>query len=794
MEDSYLIDENIGLTSEQVEIRRSSGQVNDYNSNKTKTYQQILKDNLLTFFNILNLVLTVFVVFTGYFKDLTFLLVVIGNLIIGIGQEIVSKKTLDKLSLIVAAKTTVIRDGKSIQINIADIVLSDIMVLKSGDQICADGLLKSGYLEVNESLITGESDIILKKTGDPLFSGSFVVSGNGKVLVTCVGENSFANKIASEAKTSKKKATKLSRDIGYILKSVSYVIIPIGVLMFIRQSAIGFGYNDSIAKSVASVIGMIPEGLILLTSISLATSAIILANKKTLVQDLYSIETMARADTLCLDKTGTITEGNLFLKKLIDLESVSTSELLSYFCGAIKDDNATIGAVRKFLVNTIHYKTADLLIPFSSERKYSGVYFEDTGFIAFGAYEFLFQKKDENIEAKIKEFSEQGNRVLAVAVSKTQPMGNELPDDLSCIGLAVFADKIRNEAKATLEYFYAQGVDIKIISGDNPLTVMKIAEKAGLKDVKCLDATTLDSEEKIKEAVSKYNVFGRVSPNQKKQMVFALKRLGKTVAMMGDGVNDVPALKEADCSIAVASGSDAAKSIANFVLLDSNFASVPNVVSQGRKVVNNVQKVATLFITKTIYSLLLAVFTLLLPQMSYPFSPVQMFMISFVTIGFPAFFLSFETNTSPIKGNFLLDVFAKSLPGGICAVGSMIILSYIAGMFDINSDMISTMCVVLASAAGIWVTAKVCYPFTLRRIIILASTIGIFVLCMSVFSWYFDIVVLNATCITILVISIACMPFIMYILEMAVKKSFMGIYRELKQLQKRSLRKKNAPD
>jgi cation-transporting ATPase E len=782
MEENYIPDENTGLTSEQAQERKSAGQINVCDSHKTKTYKQIFKDNLITFFNILNLVLTVFVVFTGDYKNLTFLFVVVGNLIIGIFQEIASKKTLDKLSLIVAAKTTVIRDGKRISLNICDVVLSDIIVLKTGDQICVDGALTNGYLEVNESLVTGESDIILKKKGDTLYSGSYVVSGNGRALVTGVGDNSFANKIAGEAKASKKSPSKLSRDIGYILKSVSYVIIPIGLLMFFRQYAMGFGYNDSIAKSVASVIGMIPEGLILLTSLSLATSAIILANKKTLVQSLYSIETMARTDTLCLDKTGTITEGKLFLRKIIDLESADTHELLSYFCGAIKDDNATVSALRDYIGNKIVHKNPDMEIPFSSERKFSGVYIEETGFIAFGAYEFLFKDKDEIITEKIRDFSEKGNRVLAVAVSKHRPNENELPEDLSCIGLAVFADKIRSDAASTLEYFYAQGVDIKIISGDNPLTVKRIAEKAGLKDVKCIDATELDTMEKIKEAVSLYNVFGRVSPNQKKQMIAAIKRSGKTVAMMGDGVNDVPALKEADCSIAVASGSDAAKSIANLVLLDSNFASVPNVVSEGRKVVNNIQRAATLFITKTIYSLLLAVFTLLLPQMSYPFTPVQMVLISFVTIGFPAFFLSFEFNTSKIKGNFLLDVFAKSLPGGVCAVGSMIVLNYIANSFQIPHNMISTMCIVLASAAGIWVTAKVCYPFTLSRKIILASTIGIFALCLSALSWYFDIVPLNTTCIIILLISIASMPFVMYVLETAVKKSFAGIYKNIKKL------------
>lgn len=768
-----------GLAESQVAERIAAGQVNRSCCSQTKSYRQIFRDNLLTFFNILNLVLAVFIFITGDYKNLTFLLVVTGNLAIGLFQEISSKKTLDRLSLMVAAKAVVVREGRINTIDIRDVVLSDILVLKSGDQICVDGVLKAGMIEVNESLVTGESDVILKKAGDTLFSGSFVVSGNGKALVTGVGEDSFVNKITAEAKAFGRKKSKLNRDVGVILKSVSYIVIPIGLLMYLRQYSMGYGFSDSISRSVASVIGMIPEGLILLTSISLATSAIILANRKTLVQDLYSVETMARSQVLCMDKTGTITEGKIVLKEIIDLGKENTKELLQMFCGAVQDDNATIRAVREYFGNS-EFPPADMLIPFSSDRKYSGAYFKGKGMVAFGAYEYMFLQKDGRILEKIRALSEEGCRVVAAALGKTPPKGYDLPSDIACIGLAVFRDRVRQDAGGVLEYFYDQGVDIKIISGDDPVTVRNVALEAGLRDIRCMDGSALDSEEKIQEAVLSCNVFGRVTPDQKRRMVAALKRSGKTVAMMGDGVNDVPAIKEADCSIAMGSGSDAAKNVANLVLLNSDFAAVPGIISQGRKVVNNIQRVAALFITKTVYSLLLAVFTLLLPQMSYPFMPIQMFMISFVTIGFPAFFLSFETNEAPIKNGFLLNVFVQAIPGGICAVGSMIAANAVAAQFHLGAGMISTICVILASAAGIWVMAKVSFPFTPSRSVILGCTLGIFMICFFALPWFFEIAALNTTGLIIAIIGMACMPVIMYLLEHAMKKSIMGLYNRLR--------------
>jgi cation-transporting ATPase E len=772
----------VGLTESQVAEKIAAGQVNRSVSSKTKSYRQIFKDNLFTFFNILNLVLAVLVFTTGDYKNGTFLLVVIGNLIIGLSQEIASKKTLDRLSLMVAMKARVVRDGTIKTIDMRDVVLSDILILKSGDQICADGILQDGTLEVNESLITGESDVTLKKAGDKVFSGSFVVSGNGKALVIEVGEGSFANKIMAGAKAAGKRKSKLNRDVGIILKSVSYVVIPIGLLMYLRQYSMGYDFSVSISKSVASVIGMIPEGLILLTSISLAASAIILASKKTLVQDLYSVETMARAQVLCLDKTGTITEGNIVLKEIIDLREGNTGELLKLFSGAVQDDNATIRALREYFGSDLAFRPADLVVPFSSERKYSGAYFKETGMIAFGAYDYMFPQKDGRILGRIRELSEQGYRILAVARGKKVPEGYSLPDDIVCTGLVVFRDRIRKDAGTVLDFFYNQGVDIKIISGDDPVTVRNIAKEAGLRTIRCADASSLDDDKSIQEAVLSCNVFGRVTPDQKKRMVAALRRSGKTVAMMGDGVNDVPAIREADCSIAMGSGSDAAKNVADLVLLDSEFAAVPGIISEGRKVVNNIQRVATLFITKTVYALLLAVFTLLVPQMSYPFTPVQLFLISFVTIGFPAFFLSFERNESQIKQGFLLDVFSQAIPGGICAVGSMIAVNAVAVQFHLDAGMVSTICVMLASAAGIWVMVKVSYPFTLSRSIILACSLGIFAAGIYLFPQFFDIVALNSAGLVLTVIGVACMPLIMYVLAHAMKKSILGLYNKAKGL------------
>ncbi|MDL2236585.1 cation-translocating P-type ATPase [Christensenellaceae bacterium OttesenSCG-928-K19] len=756
-----------GLSSAQVEARVSQGLTNKYDNNKTKSYRQIFKDNLLTFFNILNVALAIFVITSGYYKDLAFLIVIVANTAIGIIQEINSKRTLDKLSLLVASKVPVIRDGVESEIFANNLVLDDVMRLKTGDQLAADGILTEGYLEVNESLLTGESDTVKKHPGDFLYSGSFVISGSAYARVDRVGEESFANKISTSAKAAKKRPSELRTAINKILRIVSIIVIPVGVLTFVRQYLLGMEYALNVSKTTASMIGMIPEGLFLITSISLATSAVYLAYKKTLVQDLYSIETLAYVDVLCLDKTGTITEGTMQVEEIIPVDpEVNVLLALSNLCGASKDENATISAIREY-AGSKHDFSLLKEIPFSSARKYSGASFEKEGTYIIGAIEFVFAGREDDFPGLRKiadSYADQGSRVLVLAHSRQTPQEMEVPPDARPLCLIRIADRIRAEAPGTLEYFYSQDVDIKIISGDNPKTVSYVAQRAGVKNAdNYIDASTLETDEQIAMAALQYSVFGRVTPDQKQKMLAALKRAGHTTAMTGDGVNDVLALKEADCSIAMASGSNAAKNISTLVLLDSNFANMPSVVSQGRRVINNIRRVATLFITKTIYSVLLALFSLFLFSSGYPFSTVQLTLISFVTIGFPAFFLALEPNNAPIKGSFLVDVFARSLPGALCVIVSILIINAISAFIPYSMQEISTMSMILAVAAGMVVVARVSMPFTRFRIGIFAASLGLFVACM-VWPWarsFFNIAMLQWHQWLVIIAIICVMPLIM---------------------------------
>ncbi|MEG0630631.1 MAG: HAD-IC family P-type ATPase [Christensenellaceae bacterium] len=763
----YDANDTEGLSDEQVNERIAKGLTNSFDNNTTKTYRQIFKDNLLTFFNILNMVLAALVILTGYYKDLVFMLVIIANLIIGILQEIVSKKTLDKLALIVVAKATVVRGGKESSISVKELVLDDIMVLKSGDQVCADGIVLNGYLEVNESLITGESDVVVKKDHDTLSSGSFITSGKAYVRVQNVGADSYANKISSDARVSKKRKSELRRSLNKILRIVSFIIIPIGVFLFLRQHfVVGLTLQDNTVKTVAAVIGMIPEGLILLTSIALATSAIMLAYKKTLVQDMFCVETLARVDMLCLDKTGTITWGVMNVEETVLLQDIDEKEILANICNALYDDNSTFNAIKEKYGTLDTYKVKSI-VPFSSSRKYSGVCFFEQGTYLMGAYEMLFD--DEN--ALVEQYSQQGKRVLVLAHSKNEPVQNEVPEGLIPVALILIADKVREEAREALAFFDAEGVDIKIISGDNPITVKEVALRAGVKNAESyVDATTLQTDEDIYDAVQKYSVFGRVSPFQKKQMICALKAQKHTVAMTGDGVNDVLALKEADCSIAMASGSDAAKNISSLVLLDSNFASMPQIVQEGRRVINNIGRVATLFITKTIYSVLLAVMTMTLLTNGYPFSPLQLTMVSIVTIGFPAFFLALEPNYARIKGSFLKNVLIKSLPGGLSIILILLLVNLISSAYHLDVEVVTAISIILTTAAGIWVVIKVSMPLTTLRKIIIAATVGVFVLCITVLGPFFEIVTLTWQVYAVMGIAIAVMPFLMKLIEWAVTK------------------------
>ncbi|WP_302760450.1 cation-translocating P-type ATPase [Christensenella hongkongensis] len=766
----FQTDCKMGLTDEQVKSRIDAELTNNFNTNTTKSYRQIFKDNLFTFFNVLNLVFTVLIIMTGYIKELVFLLVVVGNLIIGIAQEIVTKKTLDKLSVIVAAKVDVVRNGKEYRINVADLVLDDIMQMKPGDQVCADGIILEGTVEVNESLITGEADVVVKSAGDFLYSGSFIVSGNAYTRVERVGMENYANKISYDAKASKKRTSELRTALNKILKVISIIIVPIGILLFLKQGLIvGLPIADNTVKTVGALIGMIPEGLILLTSISLATSAVILATRRTLVQDLYCIETLARVDVLCLDKTGTITEGKMHVEKVVNLDQTEyIDEILANMAGALQDDNATFHAVVEKFGKRFDYQVRSI-VPFSSARKYSGVSFEQEGTYFLGAFEFIFPEGYGDIDTE--QYAKEGCRVLVLAHSDTMDViDNKVPVGMKPLALLLITDRIRDDAAATLEYFEKQKVQLKIISGDSPVTVSAVARRAGMKEYDAVDATTLKTPEDIEAAAKKYNVFGRVTPSQKKELITALKKQGHTVAMTGDGVNDVLALKESDCSIAMASGSDAAKNIANLVLLDSNFATMPGIVNEGRKVINNIERVATLFITKTVYAVLLALATVIFLDNSYPFTPLQLTLISFVTIGFPAFFLALEPNFAPIKKRFLLNILKKSLPGGLSVIIGILVVNILAGIFNYTPAAVSTMCMLLAVAAGMWVVAKVSVPFTTARKVIFGSAIGLFFLCLIFLSSFFDIAPISLPQAVVVLAITAVMPFMMKLVEKGVGK------------------------
>ena len=757
-----------GLTCEQVEQRIRDGLVNSGTESKTKSYRQIIKDNLLTFFNILNVVLAVLVIIAGSYKDMAFLLVVVANLVIGIVKEISAKKTLDKLAVLVQAKATVIRDGKAQALDVSKLVKDDLLVLRAGNQVCADCIVVEGTPELNESLISGESDILEKKPGDFLYSGSFVAAGVAYARVVHVGEENYARKLTRDAKAEKKNNSQLMRSLNIILKLISGIIIPVGLLMYLKQGLItGLPWDQNIVTTVASLVSMIPEGLVLLTSMTLAASAVLLSIKKTLVQDLYSIESLARVDTLCLDKTGTLTCGEMRVISVINLYECDLQEYMGNLLGALGDDNATFTAVQKHFGSRQTHKVRWTL-PFSSQRKVSGACMEGIGCVFMGAFEFLFSANTA-VPEQMKNSQLLENRVLAVGWTKREPEAKELPDDLIPIALIVLADEVRQDAKKTLDYFKEQGVDVKILSGDNVLSVATVARMAGHEGA-CVDATTLKTQEDLDRAVEEYSVFGRVLPDQKRAMVKALQRKGHVVAMVGDGVNDVLALKDSDCSIAMAQGSDAARNISDLVLMDSSFASMPSILCEGRRVINNIQRVATLFFTKTCYSVMISLMTLLLPKSIYPFTPFQLTLLSFITIGFPAFFLTFEPNNARIEGNFLQNVLKKSLPGALCTFAIIVFINVSGSILNASSATISTLAFVLVTIVGLWVVVKVSTPFTKSRLMILAGCIAIFAVCVIWLKNWFDFVPLSWQLWVLSAVIAAIVPLLMHLMEKVAKR------------------------
>lgn len=744
--------EKVGLNDEEVDKRVKDNLVNYDTSIPTKSIKQILIDNFFTLFNLINLILGILVFSVGSYKNMLFLVVVVINTTISTFQEIHSKKVIDKLSVLASSKATAIRNGKEITIPINEIVLDDVLIFDVGDQIPTDSVILEGEVEIDESFITGESETVSKKEGDLILSGSFIVSGKCYAKVEHVGEENYTSQISSGAKYVKKVNSEIMKSLKKIIKILTFAIVPIGIILFLNQLHMpDITYKEAIIKTVAAIIGMIPEGLVLLTSTVLAVSVIRLSKSKVLVQELYCIETLARVDTLCLDKTGTLTEGKMEVAKAISMKQ-EINDVLYNMGIALKDNNPTINAIREYFTNADNKYTPLNIVPFSSKTKWSGVHFKDIGTYIMGAPEFVLQDKYKEYEEEIENYSKD-YRVIVLAHSKDDFNGKLLPNNLEVVGYVLIIDKIRKEASKTIKYFGKQGVDIKIISGDNPITVSRIAKLVGVPNYEnYVDASSLKTNEDIKNAVDKYSIFGRVTPTQKKEIILALKEKGKTVAMTGDGVNDVLALKEADCSIAMANGSDVTKNISQLILLDSNFASMPKVVAEGRRTINNIERSASLFLVKTIYSTILAILFILMGE-AYPFIPIQLTLISVVTIGIPSLVLALEPNKERIRGRFLRNILAKALPTAISIIVSITLISIANKIGIVHDDIYSTLCVLSTGVSGLLLLATLTktrksenskLPISIFRAVLCVLMFILFMLGLTAFANLFSIVSLSS--------------------------------------------------
>lgn len=735
---------NDGLNEEQIQARKLQNLINYDTTVPTKSIKSIIINNFFTLFNLMNLLLAIAVFSVGEYKNMLFIILVVINTAISTVQEIHSKKIIDKLSLISSAKVHCVRNGNKQDIGINEVVLDDILLFEAGNQVITDCILLDGEIEVNESFITGESDSIIKKKGDLILSGSFVVSGKCVARVEHIGEENFTSKISKETRYIKKVKSEIMTSLNKIIRTVSIIIIPVGTLLFLNQLGLEDGnIRSAVVHTVAAIIGMIPEGLILLTSTVLAVSVIRLSKSNVLVQELFCIETLARVDTLCLDKTGTITEGRMEVNDIItkNIELNEMQEILSAIGKNSEDSNSTIEAIRDKYENIKlegeWEKTKT--VPFSSKKKWSGIEFKQKGSYIIGAPEFVLKDTIENHKNDIEKYSAD-YRVLVLAHSKENFKDKELPDNIEVLGFVLITDKMRENAKNTLEYFKKQGVDIRIISGDNPITVSKISKRAGVEGYdKYIDCTTLNTEEEIKKATRIYKIFGRVTPIQKKQIVEALKNQGHTVAMTGDGVNDIIALKEADCSIAMASGSDAARNVSQLILLDSDFASMPKIVAEGRRTINNLERSAALFLTKTIYSTFLAILFVFMNK-QYPFMPIQLSLIALVCIGIPSFILALEPNKQRIKGTFLGNVLGKSIPTAVTVISNILIVLFVNSKQNLPAEVYSTICVILTVLAGFLLLIKISIPFNIVRGILLPTLILIFTACCTIFTDWFAVV------------------------------------------------------
>ena len=752
-----------GLTSEEVRAAQAAGKVNADATVKTRSYGSIFRSNICTLFNLINVILAVFVFLTGSYKNMLFMLVIVINTIIGIVQEIRSKITTDRLSIVVAANVEVMRDGKIQKIPIDELVLGDVMRLGRGNQIPTDSVVLKGECKTDESLLTGESRLIPKHAGDQLYSGSFINAGAVWARVEKVGADNYAAQITNEAKQKKAINSEIMTSLNKIIKYVSIFMFPVGLLLFANEYLLHHVELDpAILSTVSAMVGMIPEGLILLASTVMAVAVVRLARHQVLVQQLYCIETLARVDVLCLDKTGTITTGGMEVSGLVSLDVPDSepkeqelSKIVASLVASDEDPNDTARAIQEYFGLAKEGKQkaeqaitpADLLkptrvIPFSSDTKWSGAAFANGEAYVMGAAQFVLEK-NANTLAQIKDTLDTyaaDARVLLVARVEGFDTNGTIEGEVTPLGFVCLRDQIRSTAAQTITYFKEQGVKLKVISGDDPHTVSGIAQKVGIEGAdRFVDASTLKTDQDIASAIKNYNVFGRVRPEQKKAFVLALQAEGHTVAMTGDGVNDVLALKASDCSVAMASGSDAARNVAQLVLVDNDFASMPAVVAEGRRSINNLQRSASLFLVKTLLSITAAFLFIFLPW-QYPFVPIQLTLISAFTIGLPSFVLALEPNKDLVRGHFLPNAVVHSIPGAVCAVVSIVVLTIVGNeAIGLDYRQVSTLCVMVVGLLGIMLVIRLSIPFTPLRWGLLVVVIGGLLIGVVGFGWLFDI-------------------------------------------------------
>lgn len=749
-------DPQSGLSAEQVKRRFAQGENNYKVESSTLSVPEIVRSNVCTYFNLVFAVIAVLLAIVGAWSDMLFLPIIVANTCIGIIQEIHSKKVLDKLSILNAPHAVVIRDGKRQEIPADQLVLDDIVEFSAGSQIPADAKVVSGELQVNESLITGESDEIEKREGDSLLSGSFVVSGKACARLEKVGKDSYISKLTLQATKSKKgEQSEMIRSLNYLIMVMGIIIIPIGIALFVQSFIYNEGtFHDSITGMVAAIIGMIPEGLYLLTSVALAVSSVRLAQKKVLIHDMKCIETLARVNVLCVDKTGTITEPGMHVydfSVLDGADQLEISQLLADFVAAQEKDNATMEALKAHFSNGSGMRAREVY-SFSSETKYSGAVMNDGKSYVIGAPEFVLRGQFAQYQEKIAIYSSKGYRVLVFAQYEGTLDRKPLTEPVLPLCFVMLANPIRKGAKETFTYFAENDVDIKVISGDNPLTVSVIAAEAGIVGAeRFVDASTLKEKEDYYRAVEEYTVFGRVTPSQKRMLVQALKEHKKTVAMTGDGVNDVLALKDADCSVAMASGSEAASNVAQLVLLDSDFSRMPSVVAEGRRVVNNIERTAALYIVKNIFSMLLAIFSVIL-MLDYPLEPSQVSLISMFTIGIPSFVLALEPNKDLIRGHFLTNVLVRALPAGLTDFIVVSGLVIFCREFQVDLDCLSTSCTILVAIVGFMILHRIARPMNTGHIVMLVGVIAGWILCMLFGGSFFGITGISKQCEMLMVI------------------------------------------